>query len=59
MSEPMSEELAVRMAKVMFDKLIAEDGAWALAQGHNPVAITLDGTFDLVDLARAVIDAAL
>jgi hypothetical protein len=50
-------EMILRVAKAMFDKLRADDGPWTLAQGEGPTAITLDGSFDLTDVAIAAIDA--
>ncbi len=52
MSEPVE-----RVARAMFDALIAGDDAYALAQGKGPENITLDGNFDLHDLARVAIAA--
>lgn len=43
-----------RVAKAMFAHLVANDGPWSLAQGQ-PNSITLDGTFDLRDLARVAV----
>lgn len=46
-----------RVAKAMFDALIAGDDAYALAQGDDPGDVTLDGKFDLRELARVAIEA--
>jgi hypothetical protein len=49
-------EMVDRAAKALHAHLIAADGPWSLAQGDYD-AVTLDGTFDLRDLARVVIEA--
>lgn len=46
-----------RVAKAMFDALIADDGHYSFVQGDDPGSVTLDGEFDLRDLARAAIEA--
>lgn len=50
-------EMVERVAKAMFDRLVADDGPWSLAQGESAHYITLDGQFDLSDLAEAAIAA--
>lgn len=45
-----------RVAKAMFDALIAGGGSYSFAQGDDPGSITLDGEFDLRDLARVAIE---
>ena len=47
-------DLSDRIARAMFDKLIEDDDAWVYAQGEDPSNITLDGQFNLYELADAV-----
>lgn len=51
----LTDETVARVAKAMFDVLIAGDGPYTLAQGGGPENVTLDGSFDLRDLAMAAI----
>lgn len=49
------DEIMGKLAQAMFEKLIADDGPYTFAQGDSPENITLDGTFDLRDLAYVAV----
>ncbi len=50
-------EFAKKIGKAMFDHLVREDGAWCFCGGEAPDGVTLDGMFDLVELATAALEA--
>jgi hypothetical protein len=45
------------VARAIFDKLMGDHGPYSFAEGENPDSVTLDGQFDMRDLARAAIAA--
>ena len=51
------ESMVERVARAMMDNLVADDGPWSFARGEDAYTVTLDGMFDLRDLARAAIAA--
>ena len=49
-------EMLERVARALHAKLIAEDNAYAFAQGDYPY-LTLDGDFDCEEIVKTVIAA--
>jgi hypothetical protein len=48
-------EMVERVARTLLAKLLAEDAGYSLAQGDDPTDVTLDGSFDLVDLVAVAV----
>jgi hypothetical protein len=47
--------LIVRLTHALHAHLIVEDDAYALAQGKDPTNVTLDGQFNMAELARVAL----
>lgn len=48
-------EMIARIAESMRKKLVGNDDGWQYAEGEDPRRITLDGTFDLTELAMVAV----